>query len=339
MSNQGEPLLKPVHPVPTSTHNGPIYLKQQSSPTHHELDVAGEGCCHFSNNFYLTAAFGVVFAIICVFQTFGFLVFGYILPTCMCADFWGHLLALSTNVKLIYFTVVLYMTAFTVMGVICLRGLVMETKRKIIPFLIILVITELVIVIGGVVGTVKGSQALEEAMANQTKEDMFEMLTLVFKEKFVKFIETAIELQEVVLNDDALDLHALADAVFHQEVLDQADAVRQMMMFTSAMIGLGINALNIGAILLLVKVIQRMNKFEQYIEQSKRVPNQYMSPQYLAPLENPNGEYQYVPTGQVYTQMPPYNSSLTKRSQSHSRQSEENLLRHSDDYHPSGIVQ
>jgi len=337
MSNQGEPLLQPVHPVPSSTQNGPVYFNQQPSTTHHERDVAGEGCCHFSNNFYLTAAFGAVFAIICVFQTFGFLVFGYILPTCMCGDFWVHLLALSTNVKLIYFTVVLYMTAFTVMGVICLRGLVVESKRKIIPFLFILVVTELAIVVGGVVGAIKGSQALEEAMANQTKEDMFEMLTLVFKEKFVKFLETAIELQEAVLNDDALDLHALADAVFHPEVLVQADAVKQMMMFTSAMIGLGINALNIGAILMLVKVIQRMNNFEQYMEEAKSVP--YASPQqYLAPLENPNGEYQYLPTGQVYTKMPPYNNSLTKRSQ-RSRQSEDNLLRHSDDYHPSGIVQ
>ena len=74
----------------------------------------------------------------------------------MCGDFWVHLLALSTNVKLIYFTVVLYMTAFTVMGVICLRGLVVESKRKIIPFLFILVVTELAIVVGGVVGAIKG---------------------------------------------------------------------------------------------------------------------------------------------------------------------------------------
>ena len=102
-------------------------------------------------------------------------------------------------------------------------------------------------------------------MANQTKEDMFEMLALIFKEKFVKFIETAIELQEVVLNDDALDLHALANAVFNPEVLVQADAVQQMMIFTSAMIGLGINVLIVGAIILLVKVIQRMNKFEQVL--------------------------------------------------------------------------
>ena len=43
--------------------------------------------------------------------------------------------------------------------------------------------------------------------------------------------------------------------------------------------------------------------------EAKSVP--YMSPQYLTPLENPNGEYQYMPTGQVYNQMPQYNSSLT----------------------------
>ena len=48
------------------------------------------------------------------------------------------------------------MTAFTVMGVICLRGLVVESKRKIVPFLVILVVTELAIVIGGGVGAIKG---------------------------------------------------------------------------------------------------------------------------------------------------------------------------------------
>ena len=55
-------------------------------------------------------------------------------------------------------------------------------------------------------------------MANQTKDDIFEMLGMVFKEKFVKFIETAIELQEIVLTDDALDIEALLEAIFHPEV-------------------------------------------------------------------------------------------------------------------------
>ena len=64
----------------------------------------------------------------------------------------------------------------------------------------------------------KGGQAFEEAMANQTKDDIFEMLGMVFKEKFVKFIETAIELQEIVLTDDALNIDALLEAIFHPQV-------------------------------------------------------------------------------------------------------------------------
>ena len=160
---------KPV----TVTHEHAVYNRQPITP--HEKDVAGEGCCHFSNNFYLTAAFGLVFSIICVFQvrteyfsmgnvlkssktiqTFFFLVFGYILPTCFCGDFWIHLLSLSTNVKLIYFTVFLYLAAFTILGFICLRGLMMEEKRKIIPFMVILIVTQVSIVIGGIVGAIKG---------------------------------------------------------------------------------------------------------------------------------------------------------------------------------------
>ena len=55
-------------------------------------------------------------------------------------------------------------------------------------------------------------------MANQTRDDIFEMLGMVFKEKFVKFIETAIELQEIVLTDDALNIDALLEAIFHPQV-------------------------------------------------------------------------------------------------------------------------
>jgi len=327
MSNQGEPLLQPV----TVTHEHAVYNRQPITP--HEKDVAGEGCCHFSNNFYLTAAFGLVFSIICVFQTFFFLVFGYILPTCFCGDFWIHLLSLSTNVKLIYFTVFLYLAAFTILGFICLRGLMMEEKRKIIPFMVILIVTQVSIVIGGIVGAIKGGQAFEEAMANQTKDDIFEMLGMVFKEKFVKFIETAIELQEIVLTDDALNIDALLEAIFHPQVLVQADAVKQMMIFTSVMVGLGMNLIIIGSIFLLFKVIQRMNKFEQYIEEQPQV--YASSPQYLQP---DNKDYQYYPTNQNYTQHPA-NGTLSKRSQ-RSRQSEENLLLNNEaDYHPSGIVQ
>ena len=62
--SQGEPLLKPVTVV--SSTDQPVYHSRPA--TRHEQDVEGEGCCHFSNNFYLTAAFGFVFAVICVFQ-------------------------------------------------------------------------------------------------------------------------------------------------------------------------------------------------------------------------------------------------------------------------------
>jgi len=324
--------LKPVTVV--SSNDQPVYHSRPA--TRHEQDVEGDGCCHFSNNFYLTAAFGFVFSVICVFQTFFFLVFGYILPTCACSGFWAHLLALSTNVKLVYFTVLLYLLAFTVFGFICLRGLLLEKKRKIIPFLVILIITQITIIIGAIVGAVKGGEAYEN-MQNQNKDDIFDMLRMVMKEKYVKFVSSAMDLAEATLNEDAINFKAVTEEVFHPEVLVQADAVKQMMIFTSAMVGLGMNLLIIFSIVLLFKVVQRMNTFERFMQEQPRV---FTSPQYLQPVEQK--DYQYIPNHQSYFNQPaPANGTLSKRSQK-SRQSEENLLVNPsgqldhDDYHASG---
>ena len=121
------------------------------------------GCCYFSNNFYLTVSFAFVFAVICIFQVnrlllTGWLIgsiqilfvilFGYMIPTCGCSDFWKHLLVLPTNMKLIYTILILYLFSFSILGFMCLRGLLCEVKQKVIPFLVILSFTEIALVLG-----------------------------------------------------------------------------------------------------------------------------------------------------------------------------------------------
>ena len=48
-----------------------------------------------------------------------------------------------------------------------------------------------------------------------------------------------------------------------------------MMIFTSVMVGLGMNLIIIGSIFLLFKVIQRMNKFEQVFFRLKKASSYF----------------------------------------------------------------
>ena len=52
-----EPLLRPIGSlIPTSVPDKRVVD-----------DARGTGCCHMSNNFYLTLTFGVVFTNVCIF--------------------------------------------------------------------------------------------------------------------------------------------------------------------------------------------------------------------------------------------------------------------------------
>merc|ERR1712131_363048 len=115
--NPNQPLISSNRPV-ASPHS-PVPVAPMVVPTPDTPESTS--CCHFSNNFYLTAAFGFTLSIICVFQTVFLFVLGYILPTCFCSDFWRHLNVLSPNAKLIYSVLVIFLSIFTILGFICLR--------------------------------------------------------------------------------------------------------------------------------------------------------------------------------------------------------------------------
>ena len=81
----------------------------------------------------------------------------------------------------------------------------------------ILVITQVTIVVGAIVGAIKGGEAYEN-MQNQNKDDIFDMLRMVMKEKYVKFVSSAMDLAEATLNEDAINFEAVTEEVFHPEV-------------------------------------------------------------------------------------------------------------------------
>lgn len=325
MSSHSEPLLD--RPVVPGSSEGRIQAPaweppgSQSKNQHHsqQADYDGVGCCHFSNNFYLTAAWGFVFAVLCVFQIFMFLTFGYILPTCFCQGFWAHLLALSTNMKLVYVCAILYLTCFTVLGFVCLNGLLQEKKKSITPFLFMLIVTEILIVVGGIVGGVKGTQLYQEKTSNKTNEEisqeMFDLLGLILKKDFVDYIETTLKVIKIG-EMDHVNIPALMNHVFLPEFLVQLEAIKQMMMFSGALVGFGINMLLICTVALLLKVIQRMNKFQKFLETQSQATNQ----QYLQPVTE-GQYYSYSPTNNIYS----YQSTM---QQDKSRRDENEELLH-----------
>merc|ERR1712038_1819661 len=103
--NPNQPLISSNRPIVSTSPVVPSPMVVTAPP----LETESTSCCHFSNNFYLTAAFGFTLSIICVFQTVFLFVLGYILPTCFCSDFWRHLNVLSPNAKLIYSVLVIFL--------------------------------------------------------------------------------------------------------------------------------------------------------------------------------------------------------------------------------------
>jgi len=280
--NPNQPLISSNRPVVSPHSPVPVAPMVVTAPETQE----STSCCHFSNNFYLTAAFGFTLSVICVFQTVFLFVLGYILPTCFCSDFWRHLNVLSPNAKLIYSVLVIFLSIFTILGFICLRGLLVESKQKIMPFLVLLAITQAAIIIGSIVGGVKGTQAFQAQMDNASAEMAEDFIDMIFVEKWAKLIKTLIDASDILLpNKEELHITDLMDDMLKPEVHHQLEAIQQMTVFAGGMLMLGLNILMFGTLFLLVRVIQRMNKFEKFMA------SQQQHPAYMVP----NGNNYYSP--------------------------------------------
>ena len=83
----------------------------------------------------------------------------YFLPVCLACDHrWEHLAILSLNQKLLIYGTLIYLFTFTVLGIVCLRGLLTESKQRVVPFFFMLVLTELGIIVSTVLIVIHGPQ-------------------------------------------------------------------------------------------------------------------------------------------------------------------------------------
>lgn len=227
-NNYAEPLLQPVGAlIPTTVSEQKVVQ-----------DARGKGCCHMSNNFYLTLTFGVVFTNVCIFMvrnaktrnqilTFilkaSFLVLlTYSFPSCFaCETGWAHLSLLTINQKIILYGALVYLLCYVIMGVVCLRGLLTERRQMIIPFFFVLVVTELAIVTFGILTVVYGPSLVEnrkQELEQATMDDMYVMLGSVFKPNIVKLIQTVVEIRDVTIDPAQINYDAFFANVFEEEV-------------------------------------------------------------------------------------------------------------------------
>jgi len=298
-----EPLLQPIGSlIPTTVPD-----KRAVN------DARGTGgCCHMSNNFYLTLTFGVVFTNVCIFLASFIVLLSYCMPVCIgCDGAWEHMSILTFNQKLVLYGTLLYLLSYVVFGLVCLRGLLTEERRKIVPFFFILLITELAIITTIVLVVIFGPKLLEDAKQEvSTIDDVYILLGKIFKPKIVTLIKTMNELRDPTVDADAIDYNAFFHSVFQEKFLIQSKVLQNMMIITTCVIGSGINGMIILAAVLLVKVVQRMNIFQQYLEQQDQ-PEEF-SPDYLA----------YSPTHQFYSNSSsPIKANLSRQSSYRKRHS------------------
>lgn len=292
----------------TMSPNQPLLHPNQSPIEEYQVQQKTKtGCCYFSNNFYLTVSFAFVFAVICIFQILFVILFGYMIPTCGCSDFWKHLLVLPTNMKLIYTILILYLFSFSILGFMCLRGLLCEVKQKVIPFLVILSFTEIALVLGVIIGVTKGSEAFKAKMEEVeiTEDFIEETFNMFVYEKYAKAFASMFTISNIGFN--GINAEEIINEVFREEVIVQMDAIKTMVIFSGAVIGAGFQMLLLSTIFLLIKVVHRMSEFEKFLIESRMVPvaaNGQGSTYKLYPTPSPNGNNGiYRPTGSVNKNM------------------------------------
>ena len=89
---------------------------------------------------------------------------GLLWPACWCSSFWAHLSLLDSNMKLIYSAALIFTLVFGIFGMLALQGIYNENKRKIYPFLVILICAEVGLFFGAIFAFYKFGQVKESIM-------------------------------------------------------------------------------------------------------------------------------------------------------------------------------
>ena len=142
------------------------------------------------------------------------------MPVCIgCDGAWEHMSILTFNQKLVLYGTLLYLLCYVIIGMVCLRGLLTEQRRKIVPFFFILLITELAIIATFVLVLIFGPKLLEDAKQEvSTIDDVYILLGKIFKPKIVTLIKTMTELRDVSVDADLIDYDAFFHSVFQETV-------------------------------------------------------------------------------------------------------------------------
>ena len=117
------------------------------------------------------------------------------------------------------FTLLGFIVLTVFLGIICLRGLLTTEKKKVLPFLLALIVTEVAVLTTGLIFLIKAPKILNEVQQNAAQpEYIYQILENVFKKKIVDAVRVIDGIREAAIDEESIDYQAFAEHVFQEKV-------------------------------------------------------------------------------------------------------------------------
>jgi len=218
-----------------------------------------QGCCHFTNQFYLMTSFAGTLSCVIIFQVLSILLLGFLWPACWCSSFWAHLALLDLNMKLIYFAALIFTLLFGLFGFIALQGIYNEQKSKLYPFIVMLIVSEIALFGGAIYAFFKFGEIKDSMLNNPAMiAEMTQMVLLEDKYEAMVNLMAAFGAMLPGVELDDLDMKAAMDLMLKPQVVELMDAGERVMKFVTVCSLIGLNALFIGTITVCIKLVGKI---------------------------------------------------------------------------------
>nr|XP_002131857.1 uncharacterized protein LOC100180589 [Ciona intestinalis] len=205
------------------------------------------------------------FACAVIFAAMFVLSLSYSAPKCLCPQIWEHVDILPTVYKVLYVFVLLYFGALLIASLLAIYGTFNAQFRKLPPFLVLMIFTEL--------ATIGGSIYVFVQLANIDQYLLFDndtywnMAKMVLKEDLVTNLEQMMTTVSILLKNflnldmgESLNLDMLMDAALKDGVLVVLGGMKRMMKFSAILMLIGINFFFITSILVVASHYRRLKE-------------------------------------------------------------------------------
>lgn len=239
----------------------PEYVMYSPAPNLQPIHEEKKGCCFFTNQFYLMTSFGGTLSCVVIFQVLALLLLGFLWPACWCSTFWAHLSLLDTNMKLMYSAALIFILMFGVFGSIAMTGIYNEQRRKVYPFLVMMIVVEIGLFCAAILVFYKFGQIRDSIMNDPAM--IAQMGQMVLKPEMYDAMAAMTAPMMLMFNGQEPDLKAAMEASLKPEMVTLMDAGERLMKFVTVAALIGLNLLFIATIVCSIKLIGRMAEYER----------------------------------------------------------------------------